>query len=68
MMVNTATRKTLLTPCYLSPIYIHSNYKGPGSELLPAAKFLLKEASAADLYPVRYYIVKIISCSENSLN
>lgn len=47
---------------FLYPPY-HGNYNGPESELLPGAKFLLKEASAADLYPLRDYIVKIISWS-----
>lgn len=55
-------------PCWHRPIQVlyssyHGNYNGPESELLPGAKFLLKEASAADLYPLRDYIVKIISCS-----
>lgn len=47
----------------LFKFYIHGNYNGPELELLPGVKFLLKKASAADLYPLRDYIVKIISCS-----
>lgn len=55
-------------PCWhhviqvLYPPY-RGNHNGPESELLPGAKFLLKEASPADLYLLRDYIVKIISRS-----